>query len=163
MRGMLALAALLALLDQAIKAIIRAVPLHARLWRIDGLVEITHVRNTGAAFSALAGHTALLAALSVALMAAVLWYVQRRMRPTLAARLGVAMLLGGALGNLIDRVALGGVTDYIRLLVIDFPVFNLADKLITTGVGLLMLLTLRGKLEDKGAAETRHDGHDGHE
>ncbi len=158
MLWMLGLAALLAACDQGIKVLIRRLPLYATAFRIDGIVEITHVSNTGAAFSLLSGHTALLALLSVALVAAILWYVEKRMKPARAARFAVAMLLGGALGNLIDRVRLGAVTDYIRALFINFPVFNFADILITVAAGLLMLLTLTDKLEENGNADKRNGG-----
>lgn len=158
MTWMLGLAAVLALCDQAIKALVRRLPLYVCAFRIDGLMEITHVNNTGAAFSLMAGRTALLAVLSILLMAAVLLYVEKQIRPTKQARLAVAMLLGGALGNLIDRVRFGAVTDYIRVLFVDFPVFNFADILITAAVALLMLLALMNKLEEKGTAREQEGG-----
>ena len=144
----LGIAAAVAAADQAVKAIIRSFPEGTVLLRLEPLVEITHCVNTGAAFSMLSGRTVLLSVVSALLLAAVAVFVCRSMRLTRAGRLAFACLLGGGIGNLIDRVLLGGVTDYIRLLLFRFPVFNLADIAITMSIAVLMLLLLRGRLEE---------------
>ena len=77
----------------------------------------------------------------------------RVLHPTRTARIALAFVIGGGAGNLIDRLAFGEVTDYVRLLFIRFPVFNLADVCITGGAVLLMLLALTGRLEGQ-ASET---------
>ena len=57
-------------------------------------------------------------------------------------------MIGGGVGNLIDRIAYAGVTDYIRLLLFDFPIFNLADMAITGSIAVLLILLLTGRLEE---------------
>jgi signal peptidase II len=96
---------------------------------------VTHVSNTGVSFGMAQGRSEVLSLLSVAIIVALLWY--RRQVPPGARWLNVALglLVGGALGNLLDRLRIGHVTDFL-----DFqfwPVFNVADSSIFVGVCLL--------------------------
>ena len=145
-------------LDQAVKYLVRAnIPLGGHVPFLPHVLELTYVQNTGAAFSMLSEHTWLLSLISAAVvvaMAAVLW------RRVLTHPLGVVpavMVLAGGLGNLIDRVALGYVTDMFNTLFMRFAVFNVADIFITVGGVLLViyLLFFYEKLEPK-----KEDGHD---
>lgn len=133
--------------DQLIKRVIRGTPQGCVLLRIPGVLEITHFVNTGAAFSVLEGRTVLLAALSVLLLAALIVFFMRSPDLNTGARLALGILAGGGLGNLADRVVFGGVTDYIRLLFIPFPVFNLADICITCSILYLIFGLLTGRLD----------------
>lgn len=142
------LSVLIAAADQAIKLPVRASAQGHVFFRIPGFLEITHCTNTGAAFSAFSGRTFMLAALSVLLLAGLTACVLRMERLSRAGAVSFACLLGGGIGNLIDRIVFGGVTDYIRLLFIRFPVFNVADMAITLSVGALVLLILAGRLEE---------------
>lgn len=151
MIGTIALSALLAAADQALKALIRTQPQGAVLFSVPPVLEITHRVNTGAAFSLLAGNPLLVTLLSAALLGALCAVMLRLLCPTRAARMALAFVIGGGAGNLIDRLVFGEVTDYIRLLFIRFPVFNLADVCITGGAALLMLLALTGRLEERTA------------
>jgi signal peptidase II len=104
---------------------------------IPGVLHLVYVRNTGVAFSALAGSgdlVYLLVAVAVAALLVLLWLRPERRLLWLP----VGMLLGGAIGNVIDRLVLGSVIDFIKLP--DWPAFNLADTSITLGVILLVLL-----------------------
>ena len=74
------------------------------------------------------------------------------MRLTKAASLACMTLIGGGVGNLIDRILFGGVTDYIHLLFLDFPIFNLADIAITCSVFVLILLLMTNRLEESVGA-----------
>ena len=139
--------------DQLIKRSVRQTPLGCRLLRIPGVLEITHFVNTGAAFSMLKGRTLLLAALSVLLLAALSVFFMRSPDLNTGARLALGLLAGGGLGNLADRVVFGGVTDYIRLLFIPFPVFNLADICITCSILYLIVGLLTGRLDPFGKHE----------
>ena len=154
MKRTIALAALIAASDQAVKALIRLQPQGAVLVRVPPFAEITHRFNTGAAFSLMSDSPILVTLLSLALLIALCAAVDRCFRPTRPARDALAFVIGGGAGNLIDRVLLGGVTDYIRLLFIRFPVFNLADICITCGVAALALLTLTGRLEEGAGSHT---------
>ena len=145
-------------LDQAVKYLVRAnIPLGGHVPLLPHVVELTYVQNTGAAFSMLSEHTWLLSLISAAgvvAMAVVLW------RRVLTHPLGVVpavMVLAGGLGNLIDRVALGYVTDMFNTLFMRFAVFNVADIFITVGGVLLViyLLFFCEKLEPK-----KEGGHD---
>lgn len=134
--------------DQAIKAVIRCQTLGQTIFEIPGVVAITPSFNTGAAFSLFSGNAVLLAAVSAALLLALLFYAGRHMHLTYAAQAALCCLVSGGVGNLIDRIAFAGVTDYIRLLLFDFPVFNLADMAITGSISVLLILLLTGRLEE---------------
>jgi len=104
-------------------------------------VQLVHVRNSGVAFGFFAGGGALVLVLTLtALVALLIYFVLRPQRPWLW--LPVGMLVGGALGNLIDRLANGSVTDFIKLPF--WPAFNCADMAITFGV-LALLYVLEGR------------------
>lgn len=134
--------------DQAIKAVIRRQTPGQTIFEIPGVVAITPSFNTGAAFSLLSGQPMLLAVVSVALLLALCLYAARHIRLTRAAETALCCLIGGGVGNLIDRIAYAGVTDYIRLLLFVFPVFNLADMAITGSIAVLLILLLTGRLEE---------------
>ena len=103
-------------------------------------VHLVHVRNTGVAFSLFSGGGTLVLVFTLAALALLIGYFLRRPgRPWLW--LPTGMLTGGALGNLIDRIANGAVTDFIKLP--HWPAFNVADMSITFGV-LVLLWVLEG-------------------
>jgi signal peptidase II len=103
-------------------------------------VQLVHVRNTGVAFSLFSGGgTLVLVFTFVALAVLVAYFTLRPTRPWLW--LPTGLLIGGAIGNLIDRLAHGAVTDFIKLPL--WPAFNVADMAITFGV-LSLLIVLEG-------------------
>ena len=139
-------------LDQLVKyLVLQHIELGAHVPFIPHVLELTYVQNTGAAFSLFTGHTWLLTiislAVSVALAAALVKGVLRHP----FARCALAVVLAGAVGNLIDRAFLRFVTDMFRTLFLDFPVFNVADICVVAGgIGAaLYYLLLAGKLEPK--------------
>ena len=134
-------------IDQLVKGMIRHIPEGVSFFVLPGVVRITHCINTGAAFSMLSGHTLLLIIGSLLLMVGIAVFVWQKMNLTDAARTACACLLGGGISNLLDRICMGGVTDYIELLLFSFPVFNLADVAITTSIAVLLMMTLTGRLE----------------
>lgn len=108
-------------------------------------INFVHVRNTGVAFGFFSGGGALVLSFTLAALALLLGYLALRPeRPWLW--LPTGMLVGGALGNLIDRLANGSVTDFIKLPA--WPAFNVADMSITFGV-FVLLWVLEGKREDE--------------
>ncbi len=121
-------------------------------WPLVGrLLRLTYVRNTGAAFGMLPGHQSVFVTVSILMLAgvAVYWFRVRPRRALLV--FALALLSAGALGNLIERIASGRVTDFIQV-PFDFPVFNVADSAIVVGVGLLLWWILFGPAEHWAAS-----------
>jgi len=100
-----------------------------------GPIAITYVRNTGAAFGLLANQSLLISFAALVGIAAIFLYYVHPPFQTLWIRASLGLILGGAIGNLIDRLRLGYVTDFIDLRV--WPVFNVADSCITVGTGIM--------------------------
>jgi signal peptidase II len=124
--------------DQLSKALVRAsIPLGAERHLMPG-VALLHTRNEGVAFGLRVGGTAALAGLVAVALALLAVYFARNWRRRLA-WLPTGMILGGALGNVVDRVREGFVTDFIKL-PLGWPAFNVADASITVGVVCLILL-----------------------
>ena len=116
----------------------------ARIVCIPGVVDIVYVENTGAAFSMLSAHTWLLGLVSAAFCAAIAVYMAKMKFTDKRYQIIGGMLLGGALGNGIDRIFRGCVVDFIELAFIRFPVFNIADIAITLGAVLLVVIITLG-------------------
>ncbi|HEU4392467.1 MAG TPA: signal peptidase II [Solirubrobacterales bacterium] len=135
-----ALCALVVVADQAAKAVIEANLVAGEDVDLLGPVGLTLTHNSGAAFGLAGGAGAPLVLLAVAALGAVGYLFARDpARPGMWVAVG--LLAGGAIGNLVDRVFAGHVTDYMD--VSPWPAFNLADVAITAGVLLLVLLYLR--------------------
>ena len=129
---------------------------------LPGVVELLYIQNTGGGFSILAGHTWLLTILTAALMAGVAALMVKRVFPHPLAMWSMAAILGGGLGNLIDRVRLGYVVDMFNFQFMDYPVFNVADILVVCGTVCFAAyyLFLYDKPSKKGGEEADH-GADG--
>ena len=134
-------------IDQLVKCLIRQLPLGFSCTVLPGILNLRHCTNSGAAFSLLSGQTLLLVLCSLLLMTGIALFVWRMMNLTEAAYTACACLIGGGLSNMLDRVCFGGVTDYIETVLFSFPVFNLADIVITVSISVLLMMTLTGKLE----------------
>ena len=152
-RGAWTRAALVAALtlaaDQVTKAVVRADVGEGERRDFLGFLDLVHVRNDGVAFGALAGGGPIVAVVVAAALAALLAYFAFNARRPLA-WLPTGLLVGGALGNIVDRVRLGAVTDFLKLP--SWPAFNLADTAITIGVILLVVVVERGDRSGDGAA-----------
>ena len=141
------LAAIIVALDQATKTLVRELlPLHASVTVVPGLVDLTHVQNTGAAFGFLSAadfpfKSAVMTLVAIAALLAIGTYAIRSASQGLVAQIGLAIILGGAIGNLIDRTTAGYVTDFVDVYFSDhhFWAFNVADSAITVGATLLIL------------------------
>ncbi len=134
------------LLDQGTKALVRHFLPFGQVWAPWPTpwlewVRIVHWRNSGAAFGLYQGANDVLAWLAVAVVIVVAWHFRQAALDARCLRWGLALQVGGALGNLWDRLYRGSVTDFVA--VGQFPVFNLADIAITLGVACLLLATLR--------------------
>ena len=134
-------------LDQLTKAIVRgSLQLHESVTIVPGLLSFTHVRNTGVAFGLLNSadiplKPALMTLIALVALVAIAYYAIQATSLEPLTRLGLAFILGGAVGNLIDRIAVGYVVDFVDVYLGEwhFWAFNVADSAITVGAGLLIL------------------------
>ena len=116
------------------------IPLFGHVDVFPGVVGLTYVQNTGAAFSAFQGMQWLFALVFLLLTALIFWeYFKKPLPFTKLERWCIAAVYGGGLGNMIDRIRFGYVIDMIRTEFMDFPVFNVADSFITCGCILLLV------------------------
>jgi signal peptidase II len=147
----LVVVAAVVLLDQITKLlVVTTLGLHQTVEIIPGMLNLTHVRNSGVAFGILnatnfAFKPALMAALAVAALVGVGLYASQLSMQHRWARAGLALILGGAAGNLVDRARQGYVVDFVDAYwgSWHFWAFNVADAAITVGVGILILDLLR--------------------
>jgi signal peptidase II len=138
---------LIVVVDQATKAIVRAaLPLHESVTIIPGLMDFTHVLNNGTAFGFMNGvdfpfKTIVIAVIATAALVGVGLYAASLAHHQWAARLGLALILGGAAGNLIDRIVAGSVVDFVDVYwgAHHFWAFNVADSAISIGVAIMIL------------------------
>ncbi len=140
-RGLVSVAAVVLAVDQVTKQLVRnSIAVGDSRHLLPG-VTLVRAQNSGVAFSLFAGSEAGVIIVSTIVISAVLVFFafQRRHRWMW---LACGMIVGGALGNLVDRLRVGAVTDFVKLP--DWPAFNLADASITLGVALLLLVLGRG-------------------
>ena len=133
-------AAALVAIDQLVKYLVRAnIPLGGNVPFIPYLLDLTYVQNTGAAFSMLRSHTWLLTLTSTMVVLAMCALIVKGFFKNRLGLFSAALVLAGGMGNLIDRVVFGFVTDMFQTTFMEFAVFNVADCCITVGVPLLFL------------------------
>jgi signal peptidase II len=137
----LVIAVLVFAADQGLKAVVEnSMRVGESIPLVPGFLSLTHIKNDGGAFGILGGSQALLLAGSAVAVGVVLWMLLSG--PTSrATTFGCGLILGGAAGNLLDRLTAGAVTDYVHFSF--WYIFNAADAAITVGVGLLLLSALR--------------------
>ena len=127
--------------DQMTKAWVRASLIEGASRPREGFLRITHVSNTGSAFGLFPNQTLFLLIASLVGIAVLLIFFRRQAGRGFMVRASLGLQLGGAAGNLVDRITLGKVTDFID--VGAWPVFNLADASIVTGIVILAWLLFR--------------------
>jgi len=127
---------------------------------IEGFFKLVHWGNTGAAWSMFSGNNSLLAIIALAALF-ILYFTRHHFDSrTLLGQIAFGMIIGGILGNLVDRIRVQHVIDFLYFYVqgasgpIGFPAFNVADSAICTGVALVFLLTWRNEHRSKIASET---------
>ena len=130
-------------LDQWTKALVRSeIPYGTGVPLIPGVVQLTYVRNTGAAFSMLRGGRWLFLGLLAVFFVVVAVLIRKKVVKKPAEFWCLAAISGGAVGNAVDRALTGEVTDMIEPLFVDFAVFNVADIFITCGAVALAVFIL---------------------
>lgn len=159
-RRIAAMAAGVLVLDQLTKAIVlRVLPYGSEKVIIGGFFKFVHWGNTGAAWSLFLGSNGMLAFVAVAALI-VLWLTRHHFDlRTFAGQLAFGFICGGIAGNLVDRLRVGHVIDFLYFYIhrangdeLGFPAFNVADSAICTGVGLIFLLTWRAEPQAKPAS-----------
>jgi signal peptidase II len=147
------LALFVVLLDRWTKRLVAAhIAMYTHIQVVPGFFRITHTENTGAAFSLFADSpshwkTAMLISFSVVAMIVVSVLLWKQSRALTMTGIALSLILGGAVGNLWDRVASGRVVDFLLFYVktYQWPVFNLADSAIVVGASLLVLEIIFGQ------------------
>lgn len=149
--GLLALfAAAIVALDQWTKWLtVQNVALHEAIPAIEGLFHITHTKNTGAAWGMLSGHTWLFILIMVAFLGVFVVILWKKLLTKKFELWCLAAIAGGGIGNMIDRILHGEVTDMICVDFMQFPVFNVADCFITVGCILLVVYVLLFDRDEK--------------
>ncbi len=117
---------------------------------IKNIFSIIYTNNTGAAFSILLGKRIFLIVVAVLIIGVLLYYIKRNKIEKKIDIIALSFIIGGSLGNLIDRIIRGYVIDFISIKIgnYNFPIFNVADILIVIGVFLLLLSSRRRQSDD---------------
>ncbi len=140
-RWLLFIAAVIVVIDQITKILIRRYLPFGEMWSpwdwLMPYVRLLHINNTGAAFGMFKNANPVFMVLAVIVSAAIIYYYPRVPAEEKVVRFALSLQLAGAVGNLIDRIIFGAVTDFIS--VGDFAIFNVADSSITVGVVILLL------------------------
>jgi signal peptidase II len=138
---LIGIAGFIIIADQITKAIVRHYLPYQETWSpwewLTPYARIVHWSNTGVAFGMFQGKGDIFKGLAIIVSIAILYYFPRVPVNEWSLRIALAMQLGGAVGNLLDRIFIGTVTDFISIG--NFAVFNIADGSITVGVGILIL------------------------
>lgn len=142
--GFCIVAILILVADQLTKyLIVRGVPLNSGYELISGVVNVVHVRNSGAAFGFLSGRGAgpVFVVLSMTVLVGIAWMVAKSEDISCLLLVGYSCFFGGALGNLADRLQFGEVVDFVDVHwgTVHWPAFNVADSALTIAVGILLV------------------------
>lgn len=146
------------ILDQVSKyLVVQNIPLYETKPFINGFMSFYHTRNTGAAFSMLADKRWVFMVFSVISMGLIIYLLIKEYRRHPLMNISLGMILGGGIGNMIDRIFLGYVVDFFHTDFFDFAVFNVADCFITVGAILLgvHIIFLEPKIEKRLRAEKK--------
>ncbi len=146
-------------LDQVVKAIVVASLARGESWPVDGFLRFTYARNSGTAFGLFQDQGILLTVVSFAALGGMLFYFRSAPLNSRLVKVAIGMMIGGAIGNLIDRIRFGYVVDFID--VGRWPIFNAADSFITVGITLLAVITFLWpeKIEGHNRKRKRVAGH----
>ena len=134
------------IIDQLIKLLVRNTLMDIEKVIIPNFFYLTGVKNTGGAFSILSNNTILLAIIGIIVVGVLVYYLSKKKSINNIEVVAYSILIGGVIGNFIDRIVFNGVYDYIGLIFGSYyyPIFNLADIGIVIGIILLILLEFKG-------------------
>lgn len=140
------------ILDQTTKLLITSLlKLNEIVNVINGFFSITYVRNTGAAWGMFSNNTLLLSIISILFLIFFIKYIEELSKVSFFYEIAFGLIVGGIVGNLIDRLFRGYVIDFFRFIILDYnyPIFNIADTLIVIGVIILIINFVRDDLIEK--------------
>jgi signal peptidase II len=150
------IAGVIVALDQITKYKVRTELLLGETWSpfewLEKYARIVHWNNTGAAFGILPSASKIFTIIAIVVVIAIIYYYPRVPKEQVAIRIALALQLGGALGNLLSRLLVGTVTDFISVL--NFAVWNVADASITIGTALLIIAMLVEERKQSKTAES---------
>ena len=134
---------------------------------IDGVLRFRYVENTGAVFGSFAAHTVFLTVFSIILLAFTIYFLVTNKSKSKLVNFCLLLMISGGIGNIIDRIRLQYVVDYIEPLFVEFAVFNFADCLITVGafalIGYLIFDLIRDYKKEKAPADDNLESDDSSE
>ena len=147
------------IIDQITKIlVIKILPLSGSIEIIKNFFYIIPTNNTGAAFSILLGKRIFLIVVAILIIGILLYYIKKNKVDGKLNIIAFSLIIGGSLGNLIDRIVRGYVVDFISIKLgsYNFPIFNIADTLIVVGVFLLLIKNTGGNKNDNRWKQCRH-------
>lgn len=146
MTAILILSIILSIIDQISKIlVVKLIDINNSVKIITNFFYLTYTNNTGAAFSILTGQRILLILIAVVILIILINYIRKNKVKEKMEIISFSLIIGGSIGNLIDRIVRGYVVDFLdfKIFGYNFPVFNLADTFIVVGVFLLLIVTFR--------------------
>lgn len=152
MKKILPISLLLIVIDQIVKIlVINKMALQQSIIVINNFFNITYVRNTGAAWSILSGNVLLLIMISVLALVTIYYYLIKDKDLNKIDIVSYSMLIGGIIGNLIDRIVHGYVIDYLdfKIFNYNFPIFNIADTLIVISIIIIGINLIVGEYREQ--------------
>ncbi|KRN33031.1 signal peptidase II [Liquorilactobacillus mali] len=136
------------LLDQIVKLlVVNSIPLDSSVQFIPSVLSVAHIRNYGAAWNIFTGQKWFLFLITIIALG-VLVYLFLKLWKNWVYALGISLMIGGTLGNFIDRIRIGYVVDMLQLDFINFPIFNVADSALSIGVVVIIIAMLRDDKND---------------
>lgn len=125
---------------------------------INGVINLTYVENRGAAFGMLSEHRWVFMSLSIVILAAVMLYLIMARPKSLIVKTCIAFILGGGIGNMIDRIWRGFVVDFIDVKFIDFYIFNIADSFVCVGCIALIIYLIADEIKNSRSKRSETTG-----
>lgn len=144
------IAAIIVIIDQITKFLtVQNIPLGESMEVIPGIFSLTYIQNTGAAWSILEGQMAFFYIVTIIVVIMLVYFLHKEAKGEPLFAIAISFILGGALGNFIDRLHLQYVIDMFQLDFISFPIFNIADSALTIGVIVMLIYVIKDEFIQK--------------